>query len=78
MKASTAAPAPRHCSQFCDSTREEREFAERDPRRFLQRFDNGAATIETHASRGALFETFVIGEFLKRRYNAGLPADLFF
>jgi len=37
-----------------------------------------ASTIETHASRGALFETFVISEMVKKRYNAGRPADLYF
>lgn len=31
-----------------------------------------------HPLRGALFETLVVSEFVKARYNAGLPADLFF
>jgi predicted AAA+ superfamily ATPase len=31
-----------------------------------------------HPSRGALFETFVVGEFLKQRFNDGQPADLYF
>lgn len=31
-----------------------------------------------HPMRGALFETLVVGEFVKARYNAGRPADLFF
>ena len=31
-----------------------------------------------HPMRGALFETLVVGEFIKARFNAGLPADLFF
>ena len=31
-----------------------------------------------HAQRGALFETFVVNEFLKRRLHRGLPSDLFF
>jgi len=31
-----------------------------------------------HPLRGALFETWVIGEALKARYNAGEPADLYF
>lgn len=31
-----------------------------------------------HPSRGALFENWVIGEFLKARYNRGLPADIYF
>jgi len=37
-----------------------------------------AATIETHAARGALFETWVIGELVKQRFNEGCPADLYF
>ena len=37
-----------------------------------------AATLETHATRGALFETYVIGELLKQRLNAGQPRDLYF
>ena len=36
------------------------------------------ATIETHAARGALFETYIISELMKQRFNAGRPADLFF
>lgn len=34
--------------------------------------------IATHAMRGALFETFVIGEFIKQRHNVGQPAELYF
>jgi len=37
-----------------------------------------ASTIATHAMRGGLFETFVIGEFIKQRHNAGQPAELYF
>ncbi len=37
-----------------------------------------AASIETHAARGALFETWVVGELVKQRFNAGQPADLYF
>jgi len=37
-----------------------------------------AQTIETHASRGALFETWVVSEFIKQRFNEGQPADLYF
>jgi predicted AAA+ superfamily ATPase len=37
-----------------------------------------AATIETHASRGALFETYIVSELIKQRFNAGSPADLYF
>lgn len=36
------------------------------------------ASIETHAARGALFETYIISELVKRRFNAGRPADIFF
>jgi predicted AAA+ superfamily ATPase len=31
-----------------------------------------------HPMRGALFENFIVSEFLKARYNAGQPADLYF
>ncbi len=31
-----------------------------------------------HPMRGAIFESFIISEFLKSRYNEGLPADLYF
>jgi predicted AAA+ superfamily ATPase len=34
--------------------------------------------VATHAQRGALFESLVIGEFVKARYNAGRPLDLYF
>ncbi len=37
-----------------------------------------ATAIETHASRGALFETFVVSELVKQRFNMGRPADLYF
>lgn len=37
-----------------------------------------ADVLALHPSRGALFETLVVGEFLKARFNAGLPADLYF
>jgi predicted AAA+ superfamily ATPase len=37
-----------------------------------------ATSIQTHAARGALFETYVVSEFIKHRFNAGRPADLFF
>jgi predicted AAA+ superfamily ATPase len=37
-----------------------------------------AASLETHAARGALFETWVVSELLKQRFNAGQPADLHF
>lgn len=34
--------------------------------------------LETHPLRGALFETLIVGEFLKSRFAAGRPADLHF
>lgn len=34
--------------------------------------------LATHPLRGPLFETWVMGEFLKRRWNAGRPSNLFF
>lgn len=35
-------------------------------------------SLETHASRGALFETWVVGEYCKNRFNRGEPLDLYF
>ncbi len=35
-------------------------------------------TMATHALRGALFETLVVSEFVKDRFNAGRPAGLYF
>ncbi len=37
-----------------------------------------AESLNTHAQRGALFETLIVSEFVKRRFNAGQPADLYF
>lgn len=37
-----------------------------------------ADQLALHPMRGALFENFIVGEFLKARYNAGQPADLYF
>lgn len=37
-----------------------------------------AQALETHAARGALFETWVVSELLKQRFNAGRSSDLFF
>lgn len=37
-----------------------------------------AEQIVTHPLRGALFETWVVSEFVKRRTNAGQPPNLFF
>ncbi len=37
-----------------------------------------ADVLALHPSRGALFETWVVSEFLKSRFNLGLPADLYF
>jgi predicted AAA+ superfamily ATPase len=36
------------------------------------------ASMATHAARGALFETWVVSELIKQRFNAGQPADLYF
>lgn len=36
------------------------------------------AHLSIHSARGALFENFVVGEFLKRRFNQGLASNLFF
>lgn len=35
-------------------------------------------TLALHPLRGAIFETLVVGEFMKSRCNAGLPPDLYF
>jgi len=35
-------------------------------------------TLSTHASRGALFETLVVSEWVKRQFNAGQVAELYF
>ena len=35
-------------------------------------------TLATHALRGAVFESWVVAETLKHRFNQGLPADLYF
>jgi uncharacterized protein len=37
-----------------------------------------AKTLTTHAQRGALFETWVISEFIKQRCNQGLSSQLYF
>jgi predicted AAA+ superfamily ATPase len=37
-----------------------------------------AVTLETHAARGALFETYVISELMKQRLNAGESLNLYF
>ncbi len=37
-----------------------------------------ARTIETHAARGALFETWVVSELVKQRFNDGQSAELYF
>ncbi len=37
-----------------------------------------ANTLATHASRGALFETLVVSERVKRQFNAGQVAELYF
>jgi len=35
-------------------------------------------SLNLHAQRGALFETWVVEQFIKQRLNAGQPADLYF
>ncbi|NOT14652.1 MAG: ATP-binding protein [Methylotenera sp.] len=37
-----------------------------------------AKSIETHAMRGALFETYIVSELIKQRYNAGQVNNLYF
>jgi predicted AAA+ superfamily ATPase len=37
-----------------------------------------AASLASHAARGALFETWVVSEVIKWRFNAGRPAELYF
>jgi predicted AAA+ superfamily ATPase len=37
-----------------------------------------AEQLATHPLRGALFETWAVGELLKSRFNRGLPSNLFF
>jgi predicted AAA+ superfamily ATPase len=37
-----------------------------------------AAQIAVHPLRGALFETLIVGEFLKARFNSGYPSNLYF
>jgi hypothetical protein len=37
-----------------------------------------ANSLDTHAARGALFETFVVSELIKQRFNQGQASDLFF
>jgi len=36
------------------------------------------AQVDSHALRGALFETWAVGEMLKARYNRGLESNLYF
>ena len=43
----------------------------------LLRIDS-AQTLATHAMRGAVFESWVVAETLKHRWNQGLPADIYF
>ena len=37
-----------------------------------------AAQISVHPLRGALFETLIVGEFFKARFNSGYPSNLYF
>ncbi len=43
----------------------------------LLRIDN-PTVLATHALRGAIFESWVVSETLKHRWNQGLPADIYF
>ncbi len=43
----------------------------------LLRVDS-AQTLATHALRGAIFESWVVAETLKQRWNQGLSADIYF
>jgi len=36
------------------------------------------AQLSTHSARGALFETMVVSEFLRKRWNSGLVSNLYF
>lgn len=44
---------------------------------FLMGIQNPEQLI-THSMRGALFETWVVSEFLKKRFNQALPSNLYF
>jgi predicted AAA+ superfamily ATPase len=35
-------------------------------------------SMNIHAQRGALFETLIVSEFFKQRFNCAQPADLYF
>lgn len=37
-----------------------------------------SASMNIHAQRGALFETYMLSEWIKHRYNQGQPAELYF
>ena len=37
-----------------------------------------AESLGTHSARGALFETWVVSELIKQRFNDGAPSDLYF
>jgi len=37
-----------------------------------------AEVLDVHPLRGALFETYIVSEFIKHRFNAGQPADVYF
>lgn len=39
---------------------------------------HSADSLAIHAQRGHLFESFVVSEFIKQRFNAGRPAELYF
>lgn len=39
---------------------------------------NSSHELENHASRGALFENYIINELIKKRFNKGLRSNLFY
>jgi len=39
---------------------------------------DSSAELENHASRGALFENYIINELIKKRFNKGLRSNLFY
>lgn len=48
------------------------------PSGFCSATRKAPSSTRCNAARGALFETWVVGEFIKQRLNAGRPQDLYF
>lgn len=48
------------------------------PSGFCSATRKAPSSTRCNAARGALFETWVVGEFIKQRLNAGRPPDLYF